>query len=85
MPAPCLIIGIENDSVVVRFFAANGLPSQDPRPIASRDELAQYVAEKATESKVAVNDLEIYYSSSMDYPEEETDNAKTLALVAELR
>ena len=54
-------------------------------PISSENDLHQFLVSKANEFGVSVRDLKVAVSSSLDFPEDETEDAATIALAHEIR
>lgn len=77
-------LGIENDKVMLRYQDTAKGP-QLKRIVESVADFASFITERCKKAKVKPDDLIIMCSSSMDFPEDSTDNKKTIALARKLR
>lgn len=77
-------LGIDNDKVVLRYQDKAKGP-QIKRVIESVEDFVAFIKERCKKAKVKPDDLIIMCSSSMDFPEDSTDNKKTIALAHALR
>lgn len=69
---------IYRDRVCVKPLA--DLDNKNAREVTSLDDLRQFLVNKAREAKVALDDLSVMASSSLDFPEEFTSHKATIAL-----
>lgn len=85
MPGIQYGLGVETDQVMVRYQdTANG--PQLKRPVISVQDFVQFIKERMKRFKITDPDeLVIMCSSSMDFPEDSTDNPATIKLARELR
>jgi hypothetical protein len=69
---------IQEDAVVIR----NG---DCIIPLSSQEDFAAFLRNEAKTHHIAISDVPIFASSSMDFPEEFTSNPATIALAKALR
>jgi hypothetical protein len=77
-------LGIYDDKVKIRYVEREGGP-QIKRVVTSVDDFIKFIKEKCKAAKCTPEDLIIMCSSSMDFPEDSTDNKKTIKLAKALR
>jgi hypothetical protein len=68
---------VENDHVVVKCYA--------PRVITSVSDFDEFLSLEAARLGVSPEDLKVFASSTMDFPEEYTSNSETIALARAAR
>lgn len=79
MPAPAYLLQVEAGRVVVWDMTADRCT-----PIASRADLDAYLDAEAARLNVDRRSLQVYHSSTMDFPADSTKDPAVIALVAEL-
>ena len=77
-PARYFFLTIEHGRVVVKYDGTSG--GEVTRVVHSTADFANFIQSKAREAGCSWADLSIMGSSSIDFPEEYTDNADTIAL-----
>ena len=74
-------MSIKNDRVEI----TKGHRDASPYIVKSADDFYGYMAAEAKRLGIAVEDLRVTASSTMDFPEEWTDDPKVIAMARELR
>lgn len=77
-------MGIHDDKVKIRYIEKDGGP-EVLREITSIKDYAHFLKGQMEKLRCELDDLCIMCSSSMDFPEDSTDNKKTIKLAHELR
>ncbi len=76
------ILAVENDRVIIRNYD----DYFSPRVITSVSDFSEFLFLEAARHGVSPDDdLRVFVSSSMDFPEDETCNPETIALAKALR
>jgi hypothetical protein len=71
------ILSIENDQVVVKYFG--------PRVITSVRDFHEFLSLETARLGVSPDELKVFASSTMDFPEEYTSNPETIVLARAVR
>lgn len=82
-PATRFFLTIEHDRVVVQYNGTHG--GFITRLIRSPGDLKDFLRSKAVEAGCTVEGLTVECSSTLDFPEEATQNAKTIATARAIR
>jgi hypothetical protein len=82
-PATEFYLCIAYDRVWVNFNGTHG--GRMSRPISSLEHFRQFLTSKANEAGMRIEELTVMASSSLDFPDEFTNNPATIALANELR
>ncbi len=77
-------LGIRNDKVMIRYVDTER-GKQKERIVKSVDDFKNFIITRMKLAKCEPEDLIIMCSSSMDFPEDSTNNKKTIKLARELR
>lgn len=80
---PTFFLTIKHDRLWIKPIDDFG--DEQSNLISSTDDLRQFLFSKANEYGVSVDDLNLSCSSSVDFPEDETDDAATIALAHDIR
>jgi hypothetical protein len=83
LPPRTFFLTVDHDRIRIEFGMARG--GEKSRIITSGDDLRQFLGSKANEFGVSVRDLKVMVSSSLDFPEDATEDAATIALAHEIR
>ena len=76
-------LGIEHGKLVVQYRSTHA-GAFVTRVVRDMDDLRVFLLSKADEAKVAPEELTVLLSSSIDFPEESTDDPATIALAKAL-
>jgi hypothetical protein len=79
------VLGIKNDNVVLRFTSKEGQKRQTERVVKSETDFREFMLARMKKYNLKQEDLIIMCSSSMDFPEDDTENKATIALAHALR
>lgn len=77
-------LGIEDDKVMLRYQDTARGP-QKKHVVESVEDFAAFIKQRCDKAKIKFDDLIIMCSSSMDFPQDSTDNKKTIKLAKALR
>ena len=81
-------LGIQNDKVVLRYADTEkqgSFEKQKRRVVTSEQDFKSFMQARMKKYNLKADDLIIMCSSSMDFPEDSTNNKKTIALARALR
>ena len=81
-------LGISDDKVVLRYCdneKQSSWEKQKRRVITSVDDFARFMHERMKKYNLKEHDIIMMCSSSMDFPEDSTDNKATIKLARALR
>jgi len=82
-PATEFYLTIRSDKLWIEFDGTHG--GRHSRQIMSENDLRQFLISKANEAGIAANELSVMASSALDFPEEFTKNAETIALARAIK
>ena len=82
-PATEFFLTLEHNRLWVKYHGIHG--GERSRTVSSLDDLDAFLISKASEAGVRVDDLKIFCSSTLDFPDEFTDNPAIVDMARALR